>query len=119
MNEKQLYKGFITIIDNIYTPKKSYQRIIQFFKTSNSPKTQIKVPTKFGLKDIIIVLRIIFYLGIKDTNRKYFWKLIVWTFFNQRKNIDKAVFYGIMIYQMHKTHKQIKISVTKQIEALG
>lgn len=114
MDEKVLYDGFINLINNIYSPEKSYQRLIQFFKTYSFPKTTVKVPEKLSLKSIWMILRIIYLLGIKDTNRKYFWKLILWTVKNNRKFLDKAILYGIMIYQMHQTSLHIEDTVKMQ-----
>lgn len=111
MNEKALYDGFIELINNIYTPEKSYQRLINFFKTYSHPKLSVKVPEKFSWKDLKMVLRIVYLLGIKDPSRKYFWKLIFWTLVNNRKFADKALFYGIMIYQMHQTCLHIEKEV--------
>lgn len=114
MDEKVLYDGFINLINNIYSPEKSYQRLIQFFTTYSFPKTTVKVPEKLTLKSVWMILRIIYLLGIKDTNRKYFWKLILWTFKNNRKFLDKAILYGIMIYQMHQTSLHIEETVKMQ-----
>lgn len=114
MNEKMLFDGFVELINNIYTPKKSYERLIQFFTTYKHPKITVKVPSKFRMKDLKMVLRIVLLLGIKDPNRKYFWKLIFWTLKNNRKFLDKAVFYGIMIHQMHQTCIHIENDVRTQ-----
>lgn len=108
MDKKILDDGFTTLTSNIYSPEKSYERLIQFFSTYKIPKTTIKVPEKTGLKDIMMIFRIVFLMGVKDPNRKFFWKLVLWSVRNNRKHIDKAVFYGIMIYQMHQTHLNIK-----------
>lgn len=114
MNEKKLFDGFIRLINNIYTPEKSYERLIQFFTTYSHPKTVTKVPEKFSVKDLKMVLRVVYLLGIKDRNRKYFWKLISWALVNNRKYIDKAIFYAIMIYQMHQTSIHIEDTVKVQ-----
>ncbi|MCH7964342.1 MAG: B12-binding domain-containing radical SAM protein [Bacteroidetes bacterium] len=111
MDEKSLYDGFIEVITNIYDPEKSYQRIINFFNTYQFPKTNVKISPKYGFKDIRMVFRILYVLGIKDKYRKIFWKLIFWSILNSRKNLDKAVFYGIMIHQMHQTYLYIKQTV--------
>lgn len=114
MEEKVLYDGFIELINNIYSPEKSYERLIQFFTDYKHPKTTTKVPEKISAKDFKMILRVIFQLGIKDTNRKYFWKLLAWTWVNQRKFLDKAFFYGIMVYQMHQTSIHIEETVKVQ-----
>lgn len=111
MDEKILYEGFIEVITNIYSPEKSYERIIAFFETYKFPNTGIKVPETYGLKEIWIALRIFYLIGIRYKHRKYFWKLILWCLKNNRKYLDKAIFYGTMIYQMHYTFLHIKESV--------
>lgn len=114
MNEKVLFDGFVELINDIYTPEKSYERLIQFFTTYKHPKITVKVPSKFRMKDLKMVFRIVYLLGLKDPNRKYFWKLIFWTLKNNRKFLDKAVFYGIMIHQMHQTCIHIENDVRTQ-----
>ena len=111
MDEKILFDGFIDLISDIYLPEKSYQRLIQFFKNYHHPKTNVKINIKYGLKDIGLVFRIFYLLGVKDKNRKFFWNLILWTLKNNRKFLDKAIFYGIMIYQMHQTYQHIRKTV--------
>ena len=111
MDEKTLYDGFIEVITNIYNPEKSYQRIINFFNTYQFPKTNVKISPKYGFKDIGMAFRILYVLGIKDMHHKIFWKLILWSILNSRKNLDKAIFYGVMIHQMHQTYLHIKQTV--------
>ncbi|UZR95981.1 B12-binding domain-containing radical SAM protein [Chondrinema litorale] len=114
MDEKILYDGFIELITQIYLPEKSYERLIQFFNTYKFPKTSIKIASKYGINDIKMVMRIFYLLGIKDQNRKYFWKLIIWALVNNHKFLDKALFYGIMVFQMNQTFLHIKETVEDQ-----
>ncbi|MFX3626030.1 MAG: B12-binding domain-containing radical SAM protein [bacterium] len=114
MDEKILFDGFIGLIDDIYSPEKSYERLVKFFTTYRHPKTTTKVPEKYNLKDFKMIFRVIYLLGIKDPNRKYFWKLIQWAWTNNRKYLDKSFFYAIMIYQMHQTSIHIEDTVKLQ-----
>lgn len=117
MDEKILYDGFIDLIANIYIPEKSYQRLIQFFNIYHHPRANVKVNTKYGFEDIGLIFRIFYLLGVKDKHRKFFWSLILWTLKNNRKFLDKAIFYGIMIYQMNQTYLHIRQAVElKQTE---
>jgi len=116
MGEKELYRGFLHVIDNIYKPDKSYYRIKQFFLHYRFPKTSVRVRTTYNFKHLQMFLKIIYRLGIKDTNRKYFWQLIVWTSFYNRKFFDKSIFYGIMIYQVYQTYLNILSQVSVQLE---
>lgn len=114
MDEKMLFEGFLELTGNIYRPKESYNRLVQFFTNYRFPKTEVKVPAKFRVKEIKILARTLYLLGIKDPDRKYFWKLIFWAAKNQYKNLDKAFLYAIMIYQMHQTFLHIKQTVIDQ-----
>jgi Domain of unknown function (DUF4070) len=62
--------------------------------------------------------RIVYRLGITDRNRKYFWKLIAWAWTHNRKMLDKAVFYGVMIYQMYETYKTIRAKAMGELATL-
>ncbi|HYG15136.1 MAG TPA: B12-binding domain-containing radical SAM protein [Bacteroidia bacterium] len=114
MDEKVLYDGFLELTSHIYSPEGSYQRLIQFFTTYKHPKVSFKVPEKIKLKDIKTILRVVYLLGIKDSNRAYFWKLIAWSYKNNRKFLDKAFLYSIMMYQMYQTFMHIKATVEAQ-----
>jgi len=107
MGEYLLYKGFIELIDNIYRPDKSYERIMTFLNTYKFPKTQVKIARKNTVGDLKMLLRVIFKLAIVDGERKYFWKLIFWSLRYNKKMMDKVLMYGVMIYQMHETYKTI------------
>lgn len=118
MDEKMLYDGFIDVITNIYTPEKSYERILEYLQTYRFPNTGIKTPEKVRFKDLLIAARIFYLLGIRYRYRKYFWKLIYWSLKNNMKMMDKSILYGIMIYQMHQTFLHIKKTVHEQNDVL-
>jgi radical SAM superfamily enzyme YgiQ (UPF0313 family) len=118
MDERLLFDGFLDVMNNIYSPEKSYERIINFLNTYKFPNTGIRVPEKYNLKELLIIFRIIFLIGIRYRHRKYFWKLILWSLKHNRKYIDKSVFYGVMIYQMHQTFLHIEQTVLEQNKEL-
>jgi len=107
MDANVLFNGFIKVIDNIYTPAKSYERLIQFFKTYQFPKNNLRIKESYEWNQVKMLWLVIVKLGIRDSNRKYFWKLLGWSLKNNRKMLDKSLFYSIMIYQMHQTYKTI------------
>lgn len=118
MGEEKLYEGFVEVINQIYTPKTSYERLKTFFRHHRFPKTSVKIHSHISLSQLGSFFSIVYQMGIKDRERLYFWKLIAWTLFFNRKFIDKAVFYGIMIYQMRKTHQNILKQVEEQLNGL-
>lgn len=118
MGEKNLLTGFIDVINNIYTPEKSLERIKTFLRTYHFPKTSVRIKTKYNLANAVMFFRLMFLLGIADNNRKYFWKLLGWTFFFNRKYFDKALFYGVMMYQMHQTYFTIIHQVNTELHRI-
>ena len=116
MPERDLYEGFLHVTENIYKPDKSYQRIKNFFLTYRFPKTSVTIRTRYKLSHFKMLAMVFYKLGIKDTNRKYFWKLILWALVHNRKLLDKSVFYGIMTYQMYQTYLNIKSQVNFQLQ---
>ena len=108
MGEKILYDGFLEVITSVYNPEKSFQRIVHFLNTYRFPKTTVKVPAKYSIKDLIHVSRVLYLTGIKDQPRIFHWKLLLWSIKNSRKKFSMALFYGVMICQIHQTLLQLK-----------
>lgn len=108
MDEKVLHDGFLELMDSIYLPRNSFQRLIVFFSTYQYPATTIRTPVKIEFHDLLMVLRAIFLVGIKDPHRKYFWKLLFRVARRNYKYLDMGLFYAVMIYQMHQTSLHIR-----------
>ena len=121
MGAKQLYEGFLGLIDNVYKPEKSLERLQNFFKHHHFAKTDLKVPSPLRLSNIWIGLRVLFLLCIVDSDRRYYWNLIFWTIRFNHKFLDKAFLYSIMMYQMKKGHatiyNQVKIALAEEAKA--
>lgn len=117
MDPIQLYKGFIDVIDSIYKPAGSYARFMQFFDTYSFPKNTLKIEERITLNHLKIVCRIVYQLGIADSDRKWFWKLITWAVTKNRKMLDKAFFYSVMMYQMHETYKTIHQKAVEEMNS--
>lgn len=106
MNEDDLYKGYAELLAEVYSPAVSYERISNFLKIFKLPENNGKSKENF-LRRFYLLLKIIYHIGYKSETRKYFWKLILKTFFRNYKLIKVAVSQGIMIHQMYLTSKHI------------
>lgn len=115
MGEEKVLKGFLHVIEGLYTPEMSMQRLQTFFTHHRFTSATVKIKPKFSFTDILLVIRVIYLLGIKDAHRKYFWQLLFWTIKYNRKFSDKALFYGMMMYQMNTTYKHIRAQVEKNL----
>lgn len=115
MGDEKVLRGFLQVIQGIYPSKESVKRIKTFFTHHQFPNSTVRIKTKHKWKDVFLALRIIFILGVLNPNRKHFWELIRWTFFYNRKFMDKAFFYGLMVYQMEQTYLHLKTQAEKQL----
>jgi radical SAM superfamily enzyme YgiQ (UPF0313 family) len=118
MGEEKVLRGFLEVIEGLYTPDKSMQRIQHFFTHHRFPTSSVRIRQRFSISDLGAALRIFYQMGIRDANRSYFWRLIWWTYRYNPKYVDKAVFYGMMIYQMNQTYLHIRSQVEKQLKTL-
>jgi radical SAM superfamily enzyme YgiQ (UPF0313 family) len=108
MDEKLLREGFTRLMDNIYLPRHSFERLIRFFSTYRYPVNTVRVPSKIHFRDLMLVVRVLYLLGIRDRDGRYFRKLIFWLVRNRPKYLDMGLFYGMMMYQMHRTYQHIR-----------
>lgn len=107
MGEQQLTSGFLKVVSNIYPHEHSFERIKNFMQMYKYPKSSLKVPEKYSLAMVFSVFKAIFRLAVIDSDRKYFWKLLWWTWTFNKKYWDMAIFYALMMYQMRENYKQI------------
>lgn len=115
MGEKQLFNGFLDLIERVYKPQYSIERIKTFFLNHKYPKTTVKIHVPFRLSYIWIVLRVIYFLGIVDKDRKYYLKLLIDVYRLNYKFLDEAFLYVIMMYQMKKGYATIYNKVQEEL----
>jgi hypothetical protein len=60
---------------------------------------------KVNLENMMALLRSVFYLGIVDRNRIYYWKLMFWTLFRRPDMFPLAVTYSIYGYHFRKVYR--------------
>jgi radical SAM superfamily enzyme YgiQ (UPF0313 family) len=118
MGEKKVFHGFLDVIEGIYPPEVSLKRIQTFFTHHRFTSSSVKIKPEMTLADLARAFRILYRIGIKDPDRKYFWKLMLWTLRYNYKYLDKAVFYGMMMYQMNHTYRHIRQQVEKQLKTI-
>lgn len=115
MDIADLYKGFLRLTGEVYTPKHALTRLKNFFQHHRFPKSNVKIKIPFQSENIWIALRFLVMLCIVDKHRLYYWRLIIWTLFYNHKFLDKAVLYSMMMYQMKKGYETIQKQVKQQL----
>lgn len=118
MGEEALLCGFLQVIDGIYPPAMSLRRMQKYFDHFRSSPSKVKMKSRVNLHDLGVGLKVLYGLGIKDPNRKYFWRLIFRVLLRDRKQFQRAVMCGLMMYQMGKTYLHIRNQVEKRLNMI-
>ncbi len=103
MDKQQLLNGFDHIIRGVYDGKTFYTRMYKFLHIFN-PKKQEK-PT-IALSQIGAFIKSLFLLGLFDSSRKEFWRLVYWSVRRKPEVILLAITYSIYGYYFRKAYKR-------------
>lgn len=76
MDKNTLINGYKKVLSTIYSPKAYYERIKTFLREYKPKK---KKAQKLNMYYLRAFLSSIWYLGIKQRGRLYYWKLILWS----------------------------------------
>jgi radical SAM superfamily enzyme YgiQ (UPF0313 family) len=90
-----LQEGYKSILRNLYSPERYYQRIKAFLQDFRAPQGQ--GPLSFHYK--LAFLHSIYRLGILGCERVHFWKVMLWTLFRRPRLMRQAV--TLAIYGYH------------------
>ncbi|MCJ7769253.1 MAG: DUF4070 domain-containing protein, partial [Dehalococcoidales bacterium] len=97
MNYDTLINGYRHILNTIYAPKHYYERVRTFLKEYKPQKRDGK--TRLRLYHIRALLNSMWFLGIKEKGRRYYWKLLASTLFRYPRSFPLVV--GLSIYGYH------------------
>jgi radical SAM superfamily enzyme YgiQ (UPF0313 family) len=107
MKYETLIKGYERIIQGIYSPKPYYERVRRFFKIYE-PIHDLH----FHFVDIChlfsylrILLKSLWFLGIKDKARLYNWEFFFWSLFKRPQLFVLATTYAIYGFHFRKVFK--------------
>lgn len=102
MDKEVLLAGYQTILNNIYSSKAFYQRVILFLKDF---QPRIKSRTSITFDKLLALLRSIIILGILKKNQLYYWRLFFWSLINRPKLFPLAITYSIYGYHFKKVFR--------------
>ena len=102
MDKDELLKGYQKIIQNIYSCKAYYARVLLFLKRYNPPLGE-----RLSLNRIMALIKSIVFIGILKKDRIYFWKILLWSIFNKPRAFPLAVTYSIYGYHFRKVFRDV------------
>jgi len=104
MDIKQLFEGYTKVIKGIYSGPAYYSRVLEFVKRFTPNR---KHNEDFSFQNLIAFSKTIFKLGIIDSHRKEYWKLLIWTIKNRPKLVPLAITYSVYGYHFRKVFENI------------
>jgi radical SAM superfamily enzyme YgiQ (UPF0313 family) len=106
MDRNELVSGYESIVSTIYSPKHYYERVLNFLK-SYKPNKLAKQDINLGT--ILAFIKSIFRLGIFGKERRYYWKLLTWSFIRKPEVFPAAVRFTITVFISEKSMKEFPI----------
>lgn len=103
MGIEPLRKGYREILDQIYSPKFYYERVLTFLREYQPPKIRIQLEAQYFLA----FWRSIYQLGIRGVERVQYWRLFFWTLFRRPRLFPLAItfaIYGFHFRQVAELH---------------
>ena len=113
MGYETLVRGYRHILDTIYSPKPYYERVKIFLKEY---KPQRKRRGKLELRYLRALIKSMWFLGIKETGRRYYWKLFASTLLKNPKVFPLSISLAIQGFHFRKVAEKIDITTTKDTQ---
>ncbi len=96
MHYETLINGYKNILNTIYSPKKYYERAINFL---SDYKPIASKAFKLRLEHVSAFIKAMWILGIREKGRRYYWRLLIWTL--RKKPHFFAISITLAIYGFH------------------
>ena len=110
MNYEALINGYKHILSTIYSPKHYYERVKAFLKEYKPQKR--KGASQLQFYHIKAFVRSMWFLGIRERGRRYYWKLFASTLIRYPKFFPLSISLAIYGYHFRKVVEQyVKTSV--------
>jgi radical SAM superfamily enzyme YgiQ (UPF0313 family) len=103
MGLETLREGYRKLVEQIYTPKLYYARVMTFLREYQPPKIHLRIEPQY----VMALWRSIYQLGIRGAGRAQYWKLFFWTLFRRPRLFPLAItlaIYGFHFRQVASLH---------------
>lgn len=117
MNYETLINGYRNIVHTIYSPKQYYERVKTFLREYNPPKIN-KAP-QLRLHHIEGLFKSIWFLGIKEKGRRYYWRLILSTLFKKPRAFPLSVSLSVFGFHFRKVAERLNTNQLEDITSSG
>ena len=106
MNYDALVAGYRNIVETIYSPKQYYERMRTFLKEYKQPKLKDKT-SRLQMYHIEGFLKSVWFLGIREKGRRYYWKLMIATLFKHPRAFPLSVSLSVFGFHFRKVAEKL------------
>ncbi len=100
MNYETLINGYKHILNTIYSPKQYYERVRTLLKEYKPPKGNGISQLKFH--HIEGFIKSIWFLGIKEKGRRYYWRLLISTLLKRPRSFPLSISLSVFGFHFRK-----------------
>jgi radical SAM superfamily enzyme YgiQ (UPF0313 family) len=112
MKYETLVAGYKNVLDTIYSPRQYYERVVAFLK-EYKPRKRTRL-SQLRFSHISSFIKTVWFLGVTDKGRRYFWRLLVLTLLRRPRHF--AISMGLSISGFH--FRKVAESYNKTVLAL-
>jgi len=102
MNYETLIDGYKHILNTIYSPGHYYERVKTFLREY---KPRRETARRLQFHHITAFLKSIWFLGIREKGRRYYWKLLLSTLLKQPRKLPISISLSVYGYHFRKVVK--------------
>jgi radical SAM superfamily enzyme YgiQ (UPF0313 family) len=117
MNYETLISGYRNIVHTIYSPKHYYERVKTFLQEYNPPRIN-KAP-QLKLQHIEGLFKSIWFLGIREKGRRYYWRLILSTLLKKPRAFPLSVSLSVFGFHFRKVAEKLTLSQLEDMTSTG
>jgi hypothetical protein len=99
MNYHELIRGYIKIINTIYSPKEYYTRIKSLLTEYQVPKWRTSIISFTELKAFF---KLLWHIGILEKGKTYFWKTFIYSLIRYPKKFPLAMTFAVYGYHYRR-----------------
>jgi len=109
MNYETLINGYKYILNTIYSPRPYYERVKTFLREY---KPRGEIASRLQFHHIRAFVKSIWFLGIREKGRRYYWKLFLSTLLKQPRKFPLSISLSVYGYHFRKVvEKYISLPV--------
>ena len=104
MGHGALVRGYKDVLSTIYSPKQYYERIKVFVKDYKpTGKRKVNIHPRY----LWIMVKTVWFLGIKEKGRRYYWRLLFSTLLSNPRFLPLSISFAIQGFHFRKVAEKV------------